>query len=67
MTAFSAADMCQHADAMRRLARDLLRDPALADNAVQQACVTALTRPPAARLPVAPRAAREPGRDNRAR
>jgi RNA polymerase sigma-70 factor (ECF subfamily) len=52
MTAFSADDLSQHADAMRALARDLLRDPALADDAVQQACVTALTRPPAARIAV---------------
>lgn len=52
MTGFSADDLCQHAAAMRRLARDLLADAALADDAVQQAYVTALTRPPAARVAV---------------
>ncbi|HEX6811579.1 MAG TPA: sigma-70 family RNA polymerase sigma factor [Planctomycetota bacterium] len=53
MTQFSADDLTQHADAMRRLARDLLADASLADDAVQQAWVTALTRPPAARVAVA--------------
>ena len=47
MTGFSRHDLHQHADAMRRLARDLLRDSALADDAVQQAYATAIERPPA--------------------
>lgn len=53
MPAFSADDLHEHADAMRRLARDLLADASLAEDAVQQACVTALTRPPTARIAVA--------------
>ncbi|MCU0862778.1 MAG: sigma-70 family RNA polymerase sigma factor [Planctomycetes bacterium] len=46
MTAFSADDLFAHSDALRRLARDLVADEALADDAVQQAYVVALTRPP---------------------
>src|SRR5690606_34779838 len=48
MTGFSADDLHQHADAMRRLARDLLPDRSLADDVVQQAYVTAIERPPPA-------------------
>lgn len=47
MAPFSADDLNRHAASLRVLARDLLADEALADDAVQQACVTALTRPPA--------------------
>lgn len=50
MTAFSADDLFQHADALHRLARDLVADPALADDAVQQAYLTALRRPPRQRV-----------------
>ena len=53
MTSFSDEDLCRHAGSMRALARDLLADDALADDAVQQAYVTALTRPPATRVAVA--------------
>ncbi len=53
MTAFSAEDLCRHAGSMRALARDLLADEAWADDAVQQACLVALTRPPATRVAVA--------------
>src|SRR5688572_19641177 len=44
---FPADDLTKHAASLRALARDLLADDGLADDAVQQACVTALTRPPA--------------------
>src|SRR5262245_58132192 len=47
MGSFSADDLVQHAAAMRSLARDLLRDDALADDALQQARLAALRRPPA--------------------
>jgi RNA polymerase sigma-70 factor (ECF subfamily) len=47
MAPFSADDLTRHTASLRALARDLLADEALADDAVQQACVTALTRPPA--------------------
>jgi len=46
MTGFSSDDLHLHADTMRRLARDLLPDCSLADDAVQQAYVTAIERPP---------------------
>src|SRR5690606_36674544 len=44
----SADDLHQHADAMRRRARDLLPDCSLAEDVVQQADVTAIERPPPA-------------------
>src|SRR5262245_56486477 len=47
MGSFSPDDLMQHAAAMRSLARDLLRDDALADDALQQARLAALRRPPA--------------------
>jgi RNA polymerase sigma-70 factor (ECF subfamily) len=53
MTAFSADDLFAHSDALRRLARDLVADEALADDAVQQAYVVALTRPPRERSSLA--------------
>ncbi|MCA8965535.1 MAG: sigma-70 family RNA polymerase sigma factor [Planctomycetes bacterium] len=53
MSEFSADDLTQHATAMRRLAWDLLHDAGLAEDAVQQAFVTALQRPPAVRTGLA--------------
>ena len=53
MTAFSADELFSHSDALRRLARDLVADDALADDAVQQAYVVALTRPPRERTSLA--------------
>ncbi|MEO6595292.1 MAG: sigma-70 family RNA polymerase sigma factor, partial [Planctomycetota bacterium] len=47
MTSFTAEDLYRHASSMRALARDLLSDTALADDAVQEAWVKALRRPPA--------------------
>ncbi|MEM7307647.1 MAG: sigma-70 family RNA polymerase sigma factor, partial [Planctomycetota bacterium] len=44
---FDTADLLQHAGWMRALARTLVRDPERADDLVQDAWVTALTRPPA--------------------
>lgn len=53
MHPFSADDLSTHGDAMRRLARDLVADDSLADDAVQQAYVVALTRPPRERHSIA--------------
>jgi RNA polymerase sigma-70 factor (ECF subfamily) len=53
MTAFSADELFSHGDALRRLARDLVADDTLADDAVQQAYVVALTRPPRERTSLA--------------
>lgn len=53
MTAFSADELFSHGDALRRLARDLVADDALAEDAVQQAYVVALTRPPRERTSLA--------------
>jgi RNA polymerase sigma factor (sigma-70 family) len=50
MTAFSAEELGKHANALRALARDLIADEALAEDAVQDACVTALTKPPVGSL-----------------
>ena len=43
---FSADELTRHAASLRSLARDLLADEALAEDAVQDAFVAALTRPP---------------------
>jgi len=53
MAPFSADDLTRHAASLRALARDLLADDTLADDAVQQACVTALARPPSGPVSVA--------------
>lgn len=53
MTEFPADELFSHGDALRRLARDLVADDALAEDAVQQAYVVALTRPPRERTSLA--------------
>ena len=53
MVPFPADDLTRHVASLRALARDLLADDTLADDAVQQACVTALVRPPSGPVSVA--------------
>lgn len=48
---FSPAELTSHADGVRALARSLVGDASTADDVVQDACVAAMTRPPAADTP----------------